>query len=373
MRETTNIQLKRMNRNRIYRTILARQETSIQELAYGLQLSVPTVTQNLHELMEQGLIAENGTFASTGGRKAKVIASVPKAKIAIGIDITKNHITYVALNLERTVLQLRRIKMAFAYTDEYLEKLNIGLEDMILRIGCARESILGCGIALPAIIASDEQTLQYAPILDWPEHLYEKIKEKIEIPMYFVNDANAGAVAELAFGNAGKDFIYISLSNSVGGAIVTNGRLNSGQNYKSGEFGHMTLEENGLSCYCGKKGCMDAYCSALVLTESTGETLEQFFEQLANKEKEHEVIWAEYLRYLAIAVNNLQLIFDCDIVLGGYIGRYLEPYLPELKDKVAKRSSFPIKRDFLKVSSLRTEAAALGAAVPYIEAFLEQI
>ena len=93
--KATNIEIKKINRNNIYRIVLAKENTSKQEIAYQLNISIPTVSQNLNELIEEGLVKENGSFQSTGGRKAKIISSNPAARVALGLDITPNHVNLV--------------------------------------------------------------------------------------------------------------------------------------------------------------------------------------------------------------------------------------------------------------------------------------
>src|SRR5690554_249560 len=100
---TTNransIEVKKINRNVIYQFLHRHDPISIQEIALQLKLSLPTVTQNLKELLERNLVVETGLFESTGGRKAKAISYNPVAKYAIGLDITKNHVGIVLIDL----------------------------------------------------------------------------------------------------------------------------------------------------------------------------------------------------------------------------------------------------------------------------------
>lgn len=77
----------------------------------------------------------------------------------------------------------------------------------------------------------------------------------------------------------------------------------------------MTVVPDGEACYCGKKGCLDAYCSAKCLTEGR---VEDFFGRLVQGEPEEASLWDQYTTYLAIAVNNIHMVLDCDVVLGGY-------------------------------------------------------
>ena len=98
------------------------------------------------------------------------------------------------------------------------------------------------------------------------------------------------------------------------------GSLYMGNHLRAGEFGHNTLVPGGRRCYCGKEGCLDAYCSARLLADHADGNLVAFFDGLRDGDAEKQAVWREYLGYLAIAVNNLHMSFDCDVIVGGYVG-----------------------------------------------------
>lgn len=168
-------------------------------------------------------------------------------------------------------------------------------------------------------------------------------------------------------------FFYISLSNTVGGSIFNDDKLVQGKGFRCGEVGHMTVIPDGSPCYCGKLGCLDAYCAASYLSDVTEGKLEQFFVRLEQGDKEIRDIWNRYTDYLAIALNNIHMILDCDIIIGGYVGSYVEPHIQEIWKKVSDRSTFTEDSTFVKSCNYKTGAAALGAALRVIELFIEKI
>lgn len=372
-KKATNIELKRINRNNVYRTVLEQRETSKQEIAYQLKLSLPTVTQNLNELMMRGLIQEKGTFQSTGGRKAKIISSNPTARVALGLDITQNHVNLVLVDLASTVLDAVRIRIPFKIEESYFATIKKMIQDMTRKAGVMPNHILGVGVSLPAIIGEDNKTVKYAPLLDSPSDLYEKMAPYIDYSYHFINDANAGGFAELYCGNTNENFLYLQLSNSVGGSIIMDGKLYYGDRCQGGEFGHSTLVPDGRPCYCGKIGCVDSYCSALLLSNVTGGNLDKFFERLRENDESCRRAWEEYLKYLVIVINNLRVSFDCDVVLGGYVGRYLEPYKKEIQKRLMEQCTFATDGSYLRITCLNAEASALGAALCYINEFISQV
>lgn len=135
----------------------------------------------------------------------------------------------------------------------------------------------------------------------------------------------------------------------------------------------MTVVADGESCYCGKKGCLDAYCSASRLSAVSDGKLEKFFAALERKEKKAVQLWDRYTSYLAIAVNNIHMVLDCDIILGGYVGSYAEARIQDIWEKVSERNTFAESRPFVKACSYQVGAAALGAALRVTEDFVRQI
>ena len=124
---------------------------------------------------------------------------------------------------------------------------------------------------------------------------------------------------------------------------------------------------------CGKKGCLDAYCSAKVLSQLTDGNLALFFDGLRSGNAALQTAWNEYLSYLAVAVNNLRMTFDCDVIVGGYVGGFLAEFGEPLREMLVERNTFEPDSSYLKFSRYRLEASALGAALLHIEAFIQNL
>ena len=373
LKKATNIELKKINRNNIYRTLIENKVLSKQEIAYRLQISVPTVTQNVNELMEEGLVEETGEFASTGGRKPKMISSIPGARVALGLDITKNHVNLLAVDLETNVLDSVRRRIPFEDKKEYYQLLADMIDRMAEKLQTVPEHILGIGISVPAIVGGEDNFEIQSSLLTAVSSLYRELSAYLKYSCHFINDANAGGFAELYLKKIRRTTLYLSLSNSVGGAVITDGKINPGYHNRSGEFGHMTLIPGGRKCYCGQNGCVDTYCSALILANETDGNLKEFFAQLEKGNERIKAVWDEYLDYLAIVVNNLNVCYDCDIILGGYVGEYMEPYIEDIRNRVKSRCMFQTDATYLHSSRLKAEAAAFGAALYYISEFINKV
>lgn len=357
---------KKSAKYKILNYMLHKGEASKVELAKQLELSMPTVLSNVNDLIAKGMIVEVGELESTGGRKAKSLGLCKDYRYAIGVSITANHIGMVSLNLGGEIVKQKRIRMKFEPDVSYCAALAEILKDFY-KGETTQEDILGVGISLPGIV--NEKMLSKSHALKLENYSLKMIEQFLPFPVYFENDANAAMLAEnpQLLGNA----IYLSLNHTLGGAVCMNGKLFTGQNRKAGEFGHMQLFPEGKKCYCGKRGCADAYCAANVLLEDD-ENLEDFMNRIGKEEKANR-IWDAYMENLAVLISNLRMAFDTDIILGGDVGGYLSAYMLELGQKVFQYNLFDKDLSYLKNCSYKKEASAVGVAKYFFEKFINQI
>lgn len=369
----SNRDVKRINRNRTIRSILTCSQISQPEIAAKLNMSWPTVLQNVKELIEMGLVKEVGANESTGGRKARAFAPVRDARIAVGLEITQNHLSVVLVDLAGTLLCYERKKRSFELTDDYFKDIEEAIFSVIVKEACHVENILGVGISLPGIVDKAGQTLSYSHVLGLRDVPTDKFSKYIPFPCLFINDANAAGFAEAREQETQRNLIYLSLSNSVGGAILYGGTLYDGEHQRAGEFGHNTLVPDGKTCYCGKKGCLDAYCSARVLSNLSNDNLAMFFDGLRTGNAVYQKAWDEYLEFLSVAINNFHMTFDCDVIAGGYVGSFMEEFGGRLRELLVQRNTFEADSSYLKFCRYKLEASATGAALLHVEAFLQNL
>ena len=118
---------------------------------------------------------------------------------------------------------------------------------------------------------------------------------------------------------------------------------------------------------------MDAYCRAGLLHGHTGGSLKDFFLRLHTGDAALRSVWDAYLDNVAVVVNNLRMMLDCDVILGGYVGRYMDAELAGLRRRAAFRNTFEPDANYLKACAYKKEAAALGSAIPWIEEYLQTL
>lgn len=367
-----NMDVKRNNRSRVYHLLYEHGPESLKNIAGILDMSMPTLLQNVKELKAENLIMDSGVKESTGGRRPKVIGCNFAAKVSVGLDITRNHAVFMLIDLKGNILQYRRIRYTFKNEKEYFDNLVIKLEDFLEEWDVERSTILGVGISLPGIIDADSKYMMVGKVLDFDGGDLDEFRSRIPYPCLFSNDANAGGFAELWRAGNLENVIYLSLSNTVGGAILINGQNYYGETQKGGEFGHLIIKLGGKACYCGRRGCVNAYCSATNLRLGE-ETLEDFFRKLAKGEEIQKKVWDEYKEYLVLTILNLRTSFDCDIILGGYVGSFLGDYVEEIAAEVQKNSLFGEEVNFIKTCYYQYESSAVGAALMHVKEFVSGI
>lgn len=373
--DTAGADRRKQSRSSIYRYLYKTKDfCSKQTLARELGLSLPTVYQNLTELMNAGLVRYSGEHLSTGGRRANGLSIIPDARLAVGISITENRLRLSAADLCLNELAYDQMDLApYSHFSFLGELVSQKLEQFLEANHVDRSRLLGVGIALPAVIAPDGSHIISAPTLQFQQASLAGLTCGIPYPTFVENDGTCGGHAEWFFRSGGQNMAYLSLENGVGGAVLVNGAPYHGNHRRSGEFGHMCVEAGGLPCHCGKQGCLEAYCSARRISDDLGISLKDFFAGVARHDPEYELLWYDVLRHLAVGVNNIRMALDCDVVLGGFLSEYLPPYLIRLKSYAASLNPFERSADYLHLSTLRKHTVPLGAALHFIIEFLEHI
>lgn len=370
----TNTDVKKLNKNRIFRLIYNSDKISRQEIADQLGLSLPTVNQNLKMLMEDGLIEYVGNFTSTGGRRAQAITIDNNARKAISVNIKADYINVDVVGLKGQIIYSMAVKAHFSKSSAYIEKLTDAVRHAVDYVGADADDILGVGITVPGILDDEKQILISAPPLKAKNYDFTKLISAIDYPVVVMNDARAEAYAGHWFNGKPEDEkIYIMLGEGVGGAYINASAIRNGVHNRGGEFGHMVIHPGGKQCLCGKKGCFEAYVSEKVLSSELDMTLDNFFELAAQGNKNNSDVLDEYMDNLALGINNIYTMMDCDIVLGGTVAPYLKQYENSIKERLVNDYSFDTDADYLKISDDGGGKSGLGAALSFVARFIDGV
>ncbi|MER5629733.1 ROK family transcriptional regulator [Streptomyces nitrosporeus] len=270
------------------------------ELAERTGLTPQAVSKITTRLRAEGLAAEAGRLASTGGKPRTVLRLVPGAGYAVGLHLDRDELTAVLTDLAGTPVAVHvapldlgapagRVVGAAAHA---VETVRAGAP----RTGDRR--IFGVGAALPGPLDHHGGVLHR--VTGFPQWdgfpLRDVLAGRTGLPVVLDKDTNAAALGLALRARSASDFAYLHLGTGLGAGLVLGGFVHRGARTGAGEFGHQTLQLDGPPCGCGGRGCTEALCLAAV---ARGDT-------------------AEAARVLGAGAANLVGLLDIDrLVLGG--------------------------------------------------------
>ncbi|MEU4979045.1 ROK family transcriptional regulator [Streptomyces sp. NPDC021969] len=295
------------------------------ELAERTGLTPQAVSKITARLRGEGLAAEAGRRASTGGKPRTVLRLVPGAGHALGVHLDRDELRAVLADLDGTVVAERRAPLDLgAGAETVLEGVARSAEELAAQgLGrpvpqgaaarppggalAAAPTLLGLGVALPGPLDHVRGVLhRVTGFPEWDGYpLRDALERRLGVPVVVDKDTNAAALG-LAVGGAGREeggagagpgsFAYLHLGTGLGAGLVFGGGVHRGARTGAGEFGHQVVQLDGPPCTCGARGCIEALCLAAV---ARGDL-------------------AEAARVLGAGAANLAGLLDIDqVLLGG--------------------------------------------------------
>ncbi|MBT1176231.1 ROK family transcriptional regulator [Bifidobacterium callimiconis] len=374
MATATTAQVKVHNRHQVLDHIYRNQGSSKQDIMRALNMSLPTITQNLRDLEADGLIRRGGFLKSTGGRKPQIYTFNNRAAIAIGVRMTARQIILCAVDLRGTCIKRATGRLPYRHAHAYYHRICQLIEQFIGSLGEDSEHVIGVAFCMQGIVSADGRSIAFGDILGNTGLSVDEFARELTVPCTFIHDSDASAMAELWMDPSISDALCIYLEPYMGGAVIIDGRLRQGGTMKNGTIEHMTLVPDGDDCYCGQKGCADVYCSARVLLEHRDETLDEFFNQVRDDEYAHRRIFGVYLDHLALAIKNMCTVLNCDVIVGGKAGQFFTTDdIADLRDRVLRISAFPDDDFTIRKSVCHPDQDVIGSALIYVREFMDSV
>ena len=287
----------------------------------------------------------------------------------LAIDIGGSKLVVGIVDAGGSVLQSQKELLPPEYDMDYIL-------DVICRMA---ESYIdfnpvAAGVTIPGLADSQKGVWCYAPfsgISDVP--IAEILSEKLNLDVYIENDVNACAVGEKIYGACKEkdDFLWITVSNGIGGALYLQGKLYTGATGNAGEIGHFIVEEDTEAvCGCGKCGCLEAMASGKGIERAYAKItgMHKTAQEIALQAKAGDAVSAEVFekaggyigKALAYAVNLLNLQ---TVVIGGGVSEsfdLLAPFISKALDKYIFRQGN--RSVCIQKTGLGYYAALVGAA-----------
>ncbi|GAA0296158.1 glucokinase [Gracilibacillus halotolerans] len=250
-----------------------------------------------------------------------------------------------------------------------------------------RNTCLGIGAGAPGFIEPETGKVAIGVNIGWKDfHLKKQLEELSGLPVFLDNDANIAALGETWKG-AGKDasnILAVTLGTGVGGGIIVNRHIVSGANGTAAEIGHITVEDEGAPCNCGRKGCLETVASATGIVRQANELLAQgkapllrevkeelgkittkeIFEVALKGDQDIQKMLDHVLDVLGFSLSNLAIALNpSKIIIGGGVSKAGDQILTPLK-QAFKKYTLPRTEEICEIviAKLGNDAGVYGGA-----------
>ena len=256
--------IRNINQTVLLHLIRERQPISRVDIARITGLRPGTISSIVNRLIRKGVIFEGAEGPSSGGRKPTYLNINAENAYVLAIDIGVRDTAYAVSDFNGRILKQKNL-ITEGDPYEFIDRLADSIEKLV-RSDYSRVNFAGVGVSVPGLIRRDTGEVAVSPNLGWSDlPLRELLEEKLGLPVYVENDANAAAFSELWYGPLDeikvKTLLYILVVDGLGCGLIINGELHVGSKIGMGGFGHMCIEPNGELCSCGRKGCWETLAS----------------------------------------------------------------------------------------------------------------
>ena len=352
MGEGTLAWLRDRNRARVLNALRERGRLSQAEIARATGLSRTTVHSLVAELKADGVVAEldGATDERGAGRPGVRLVLRDAERAVLGIDFGHSHVQVAVADMSRNIVAEGRCDLDVNHRAiEALDTATRIAGEQLAIARLERGSVVGVGIGIPGPVDRERGTAGSATILpDWVGlRIADEMEQRLGLAVEIENDANLGALAELTWG-AGRgslNFAYIKAATGIGAGLVIDGRLLHGVSGTAGEIGHTTLDEAGLLCYCGNRGCLETVASGPAITKlvanGAGElpTLASVIERAVDGDLRCRRAISDAGREMGVAVAGLcNLINPERVIIGGQLSRAGELLLGPLRASLERHA-----------------------------------
>lgn len=355
-------------------------------------MKLTTLNRSMQTLIGYRFVVEIGEQESTGGRKPTLFDVNPFEYYFVGIDISRTYSKVIITNLKREILFNEQFQMKQDMTPDRTVR---SIKDVFNRglnyLSIVKEKIVGGGLGTIGPLDTNRG------IIFKPNNFYAKgwenvpIKEMLEnaldIEVTIDNGANAAVYAEYLSGTLFEysNIVYVNCGIGIRMGVITNGKIIHTINNANDAFGHMVVNYDGDSCYCGKTGCVECYASILSIVKKyvslvklgRDTTINKNMNSISFNDITRAAESGEYLanevfefaaKLLAIGLSNyVTIVNPSKVILSGpsinssdvfydFLLKYIDKYISSKQNNIV----------FNKGGDYRNNAIALGAALLFI-------
>ncbi|SFI22732.1 Sugar kinase of the NBD/HSP70 family, may contain an N-terminal HTH domain [Microbacterium saccharophilum] len=322
--------LREANRARLLDSLKRHGRLTQIELAGNTGLSPATVSNIVKELTASGIL--HTSFTSRSGRRATLVSFARQVGLVAGVHFSSRQLRIAIADATRTIVAENTVPLAPGHRhDAELDRLSIILGDMMDTLGGTLADLLAVGLAVPAPIDPRTGMVSTPGLLPGWEgiDIAESLSARIDRPVYVDSEANLGGLAEAreGSGRSASSSVYIRVGHTISAGLIVGGDLFRGASGKTGQIGHVTIDENGPLCRCSNRGCLETYAAgpALLALFPESEGMQRLGDLIAAAEDGvggAQRVIADAGRHIGIAAASLCNLFDPElIVVGGELAQ----------------------------------------------------
>ena len=343
--------------------------TSRAEIARQTGLTRAAVSSLVGELLDDGLLRELGQGTSAGGKPPTLLALNERGRDIVAIDLGHRPFRAALVDLSGRIHE--RIDAGAIAENPVGAAANEAAMGLIGDlIAQATAPVLGIGVGTPGVVDHDGRVLE-ATNLDWHSvDLARELRRRFNLPVSIANDAQVAALAEFRRRPADhRNLLLIKLGTGVGAGVVLNGSLHRGEHSAAGEIGHVRVVEDGDTCRCGNRGCLETVASVPAILRRLGADPQHHpwdalaLAGLVGDEPVRRVL-SEVGRHLGSVLSNVVAMLDVGhVVLAPELLNAGDVLVDELRQELRSRI-LPATADLIEigVTQLGGDLVLAGAA-----------
>ena len=308
---------------------------SIADIAKELELSIPTVTKFVGELIREGYVKDLGKQNTSGGRRPNVYGLNPKSGYFVGMDVQRKKILLATIDFNGNIVSNdESYPYELANTPEALEQLIHILTDYISHLEIDSRKILQVGMNIGGRV-NPNTGFSYSYFNFSEKPLTKVLEGRIGIPVSLENDSRAMMYGEFMAGcvKKGKDVLFINLNWGLGAGILIDGKPYYGKSGFSGQIGHICALDNEIICNCGKKGCLETEASGYAIERMLRERIAQGCTTIMSEKLEAhgEFLLSDFVDAVRKEdMLSIEIVEHIGFVLGRWIAGFINILNPEM-------------------------------------------
>lgn len=352
------------------------------ELSRLTGLNKPTISNHIGSMIDEGLIREIGSGASTGGRRPILLELISSRHRIAGIELDADFVRVLITDLAGERISESSAPLLTTEPSAVIDACVQAIAET-----AAGSPLLACGFAMPGLVDRRTETVDLPEPFAWHGVSFlQQLEERLELPVFVTDRGKAAGLGEmwLLADEPFQDLVYLYLGRGIGGAIVLDRKIHWGVGSIAGEIGHMVVDPNGPPCSCGNRGCLEMYAATAAIRARASLLAGEFPDsplesstldhaRIANAAASGDRLARQLIEFVArwvglALVSLVNVINPGAIVIGGPASAWGEVFRQQVERVVESATLLPARQEApIVLGRARERAPVLGAIALVIQ------